>query len=226
MSIKFKGNTIAQNGFSPTIDVSEIDGGHRLSITDITGTQTFDVEDGTSVEFDNTMTTNEDGIATVANPNRGIMTQEEYDALPEGEKAKGTYIISNDQNGSDEPLSNTNVYSEEEVRIGTWIDGKPYYRRIITGTYNYTTPNQESYIQTMQGVSGVNIHFCSGIAYATNHSGHYILPYYYDGTYGKASMILQYSQSTYPLIVMNVHTSLSIQYELEVCYTKDADMVE
>lgn len=34
------------SGFSPTIDVTEISGGHRLEITDITGTTSVDVMDG------------------------------------------------------------------------------------------------------------------------------------------------------------------------------------
>lgn len=46
------------------------------------------------VSFDNTMTTNEEGITGVANPMRGILTQAEYDALPEDQKSKGTYVIS------------------------------------------------------------------------------------------------------------------------------------
>lgn len=34
------------DGFSPTVSVTEITGGHRVTITDATGTQTFDVMDG------------------------------------------------------------------------------------------------------------------------------------------------------------------------------------
>lgn len=36
-----------QDGFSPIVEVTSITGGHRVSITDATGTQTFDVMDGT-----------------------------------------------------------------------------------------------------------------------------------------------------------------------------------
>ena len=35
-----------EDGFSPTISVSEVDGGHRLTIIDINGTKTVDVMDG------------------------------------------------------------------------------------------------------------------------------------------------------------------------------------
>lgn len=34
------------DGFSPVVEVTEITGGHRVTITDATGTQTFDVMDG------------------------------------------------------------------------------------------------------------------------------------------------------------------------------------
>lgn len=49
---KWENKTISggsgQDGYSPTITVTNITGGHRVSITDATGTQTFDVMDGTS----------------------------------------------------------------------------------------------------------------------------------------------------------------------------------
>lgn len=39
-------STPGKDGISPTVTVTAIDGGHRVSITDATGTQTFDVMDG------------------------------------------------------------------------------------------------------------------------------------------------------------------------------------
>ena len=41
-----KGDT-GEAGFSPTVEVIEIDGGHRVTITDASSTQSFDVMDGT-----------------------------------------------------------------------------------------------------------------------------------------------------------------------------------
>lgn len=43
-------------------------------------------------------------------------------------------------NGSGDGGSPENVYSTEETRIGTWIDGKPVYRRVVSAT---TPTNQE-----------------------------------------------------------------------------------
>lgn len=32
-------------------------------------------------------------------------------------------------------------YSTDENVVGKWIDGKPLYQKVITGTYSYTTDN-------------------------------------------------------------------------------------
>ncbi len=37
---------IGTPGFSPTVNIEQIEGGHRITITDITGTKSFDVMDG------------------------------------------------------------------------------------------------------------------------------------------------------------------------------------
>lgn len=74
---------------------------------------------------------NKDGSTlSVDNPVRGIMTQGEYDALPEAQKAKGTYFV--DDGAVPGPCWET--YSTQEQRIGTWINGKPLYKKTITGT--------------------------------------------------------------------------------------------
>lgn len=38
--------TNGTDGVSPTVTVTDINGGHRVAITDATGTKTFDVMDG------------------------------------------------------------------------------------------------------------------------------------------------------------------------------------
>lgn len=42
------GGTGGDDGYSPTIEVTEINGGHQVDITDVNGTKTFDVMDGKS----------------------------------------------------------------------------------------------------------------------------------------------------------------------------------
>lgn len=69
-----------------------------------------------------------DGSIGVKTPVNGVLTQEEYDALPEAQKAKGVYIVP----GNGAAASGlSNIYSTEETVIGRWIDGKPVYRRVI-----------------------------------------------------------------------------------------------
>lgn len=72
----------------------------------------------------------------VTNPNRGILTQAEYDALTPEQKASGTYFVGDGGGGGGGGESAGDVYSTEETRIGTWIDGKPLYRRVISFTGN------------------------------------------------------------------------------------------
>lgn len=46
-AVKFDSDSgIGQDGFSPIVDVTTIDGGHRVTITDKQGTESFDVMDG------------------------------------------------------------------------------------------------------------------------------------------------------------------------------------
>lgn len=60
------------------------------------------------------------------------------------------------------------IYSTEETRIGTWIDGKPLYRRVVqitspnaTDTYKYYNVPSPSPIETITKIDGV-IHASSG----------------------------------------------------------------
>ena len=64
------------------------------------------------------------------------VTQAEYDLLTEEQK-KGLFVITDAQSGSGGEAGDTGadscgeVYSTEETRIGTWIDGKPIYRKVF-----------------------------------------------------------------------------------------------
>lgn len=76
----------------------------------------------------------EDGVLGVDTPVRGIVTRGEFDALPAEQRNKGFYVI---PEAGDTSGAYDQVYSTEETRIGTWIDGKPLYRKVYslkTGT--------------------------------------------------------------------------------------------
>ena len=51
-----------QDGVSPTVSVATISGGHRVSITDVNGTQTFDVMDGEDGDGSGDGTSGADGV--------------------------------------------------------------------------------------------------------------------------------------------------------------------
>lgn len=90
---------------------------------------------------------------SVTTPVRGIFTQAEFDALTEAQKNSGLYVISD---GSGEPGGGSSageVYSTEETRIGTWIDGKPLYRRV----FQSTSPTEGSTAKSVADLSDTSV---------------------------------------------------------------------
>lgn len=80
---------------------------------------------------DGTGTTIQGSAVNVTTPVNGIVTQAEFDALPEVQKNTGMYVVKEDGDDGGGSNSNGEVYSTEEVRIGTWIDGRPLYRKVF-----------------------------------------------------------------------------------------------
>ena len=50
-------------------------------------------------------------------------------------------------------VKNGNNYSTDEQVVGTWIDGKPLYRKVLLCTTNTTLSNRNSYNIRIQGWS-------------------------------------------------------------------------
>lgn len=71
------------------------------------------------------------GRLEVKTPVQSILTQSEFDELSEAQQNKGLYVIADGGSGNGGGGSLWDVYSTEETRIGTWIDGKPLYRRVF-----------------------------------------------------------------------------------------------
>lgn len=94
-----------------------------------------------------------DGSTTIENSKVMIVegsTQTEYEPYAEDKE----YILNN--NVYEE--FNENVYSTNEVRVGTWIDGKPLYRKVITGTR--TTANGDiQLVGNVDNIIKINIIF-------------------------------------------------------------------
>lgn len=60
------------------------------------------------------------------------LTWAEYQALSDAEKNNGTIYNISDVNGNGQDFQPV-IYSEDEREIGVWTDGKPLYRKTITG---------------------------------------------------------------------------------------------
>lgn len=69
----------------------------------------------------------ENDTVDIQEPVKGI-TQAEYYALTEEQKNIGLYVVTDANINLND---HGDIYSTEETRIGTWIDGKPLYRRVI-----------------------------------------------------------------------------------------------
>ena len=67
------------------------------------------------------------------------ITQAEYEALSEEEREGKLFLVTDAPAHEGFPCGMT-VYSEEETAAGTWIDGKPIYRKVIA----FRTPGNSS----------------------------------------------------------------------------------
>lgn len=93
--------------------------------------------------------------------------------LPPEEKNRGLYFIK-DSGGV--PSGCEEVYSTEETRIGTWIDGKPLYRTVI----GFTTPASSSDIDV--GLSAEIDTVIDLYGYVVNSGGQSIMNGFFNGT--------------------------------------------
>lgn len=118
-----------------------------------------------------------DGVASVDTPVFGIFTQAEYDALPETEREKGMYVISDggEGTGGSSGCEYLDVYSTDERRIGTWIDKKPLYRKVFET--EVTISNTRSvYLLVSSELYGI-CKKCKISLSAKNWVGTYMVPY-------------------------------------------------
>lgn len=202
-----------ENGISPTITTSpNADGdGTIVTITDADGEQEFEVLNGidgepgpqgiqgppgsdATVEAGDGLSKDGDTIS-VTTPTRGIYTQAEYDALPSSEQTKGLYVTSGGEsqpmkiiiNGQEVEVggggTTEEVYSTEETRIGTWIDGKPLYRK----SWDTITPTEVGTVKTLvKNALPNNVDIITNLRVIINRSGHsnstFASNYYFSNT--------------------------------------------
>lgn len=64
-----------------------------------------------------------------------VLTETEYDALSEEEKANGVFYVpdgsTNESPGFSDGQPSEDVYSTDEQIVGTWVNGKPVYEKTV-----------------------------------------------------------------------------------------------
>ncbi len=155
---------------------------------------------GDGIEITETENGRSIGVAT---PVRGILTQEEFDALPEDQKSKGMYVIAGGGDGGSGGAAEEaypsiiidgkaveisggggtggaewEVYSSEETRIGTWF-GKPFYRKVIE-LDGPKEVKKDEVIYTLP--DNVDLKIVNASATYLNGNGRAVLPYFYSTT--------------------------------------------
>ena len=120
-------NSQGEDGISPTVSITETDNGHTVSITDVNGTQSFDVTNGTN-GTDGTNGTN--GVSPTV-----TVTKEGKVATITCTDANGTTTasISDGEGGSSSGGSSGITYAyDTEIATGeTYFDGRPIYMKIF-----------------------------------------------------------------------------------------------
>lgn len=173
------------DGFNPTVTASKSNRVTTLTITDIDGTRTAEILDGLDltggvptngvIGFDGTASeipngyelTNEPfpgaGSITV-NDSYSTSTTEPYsanyvnNAIP---TISDSYSTSTTDGYSANYVNDLHTYSTTEHRVGTWINGKPIYRK----SFYYTTEiagNGEAVVGTISGYNLITNFSCLG----------------------------------------------------------------
>ena len=122
--------------------------------------------------------------------------------------------------GYEEVEDKGEVYSTEEVRIGTWIDGKPLYRKVFAGT-------KESEKNKTINISDLNVDYIRYYGNITTNigqsDGEYEFPLNYYETssaYIRTNFHRKYSNIT---IVSTNGTYFNGNFKLVIEYTKTTD---
>ena len=116
------------NGVSPTVSVTETTNGHTVSITDVNGTQSFDVTNGrngtngTNGVSPTVTVTKEGKVATITCTDvNGTTTA----TISDGADGQG----GGSSSGSGSAI--TYAYDTEIATGETWVDGKPIYLKVF-----------------------------------------------------------------------------------------------
>ena len=97
-----------------------------------------------------------------------------------------------------------NIYSSEETIVGTWIDGKPIYRKVIdfgalpnntTKTYDTGDLKIDTFTEPIRGTTESATGFCSGVPFVHIGNNSYGVSINYNKNTNKISVQTGYDRS-------------------------------
>ena len=207
-------STIEKTGTSGLVDT------YTITFNDLT-TQTFTVtngKDGIDGYSPTATVTKTNSVATISITDKnGTTTATVNDGAPGYEVPAGAVIgwDSNDNIPAGyEETDNPNNYSTTETKIGTWVDGKPLYRKIINFGVcpNNTTKGVDHNISNLKRI----IHL-SGFGGSNQNKGGVTLPH------ASANPIALYANDTQVVVIAYQDASGYTQTYIWVEYTKTTD---
>lgn len=162
------------------------------------------------------------------NPMRGIISQDEFDALPEEQRNKGTYIIPEPNDGIGGAFEN--VYSTEETVIGVWVnpDGtkQSLYRIVFGGQIPSTVSG--TWVSLDKHIPNADVKVLK-VGLITS-EGYTPLPAVNTTLTGvcriEYSTVVSNNRSLGLVIVNSIQPFVSSQYIAVLEYTKTTDTVE
>lgn len=152
----------------------------------------------------------EDGVLGVDTPVRGIVTRGEFDALPAEQRNKGFYVI---PEAGDTSGAYDQVYSTEETRVGTWIDGRPLYRKVVTGV-----SGERNVWKSIEKIDSAQLVCATGYVDTGGSSGRIVIP----NMSSHVAITSSYDVSVY----ISVDTMVNLPTCVMCIYTKTTDQPE
>lgn len=128
-------------------------------------------------------------------------------------------LKSSGSSSSGEPLD---IYSTEERRIGTWIDGKPIYRKVFSGTTGGVNVKKAIYdLSNLNIETAVNLY---GFVYRTDSFSAQVPFNSQQETWYIATFYEEVTKSISTIVSHSVFANKEIVGTIE--YTKTADQIE
>ena len=136
--VQFRTKVEKEEVISPTVAITETENGHTVAITDVNGTQSFEVTNGTDGETpDLTGYATEEYVSTAINSIPSTDLSNYYNKEETYSKTEVDELVANsgssDSGSSSSGGSSGITYAyETEIATGeTWIDGKPIYMKVF-----------------------------------------------------------------------------------------------